>query len=519
MIINTRIMACISTACIKVGFAKAWRTILVAVAWIVVAWNAFLTLQVHTEPIILIMSGANSAVGTVNPTLKQDKMNRTYGPAPPDEDEKKYLNKYMVLLRAAQKFNGLSFRNALTPVYWDQQYDYINTPVSIVMGVVYGSYSDKHGRKLPMLIGLVSVMLSTSLKMLMYSEVTDWPLEWTYPMASFCGLFGDWSLTMTCVNSYLTDIFPDKKQLSFRMVVISIIFSLGNFGGAQFTDLLLNVVDMITILGISLGLTALSFLYGVFILRPTNPTHIVLKEEEAGVVESDEEQLIEPPKETILETTKNAFLSLWFALRIFIVKRRDYRRLFLYMCFIANFLDQFVFGEEKSLLGTYTKLAPFNWGTHEWAQYKSLRPIVQIIGMTIGLALLKKVFKFRDTLCICLAIASMASCVLLIGLAQSSWMIYVSMIPEAFHGLLNPLTFTFMSCIVRPDEIGKAYAVSSIAQELAKLAQTAILQNIYTATVDWYQGFVWLLMAGVSGVAVGIYAFIHVLAKRRNVGS
>lgn len=160
-----------------------------AVAWIVVAWNAFLTLQVHTEPIILIMSGANSAVwvffnnnenaplssenidetrkkfwrsasiisqcshvrlknlrvweservysfkysddwprtrrflrqnlpcrGTVNPTLKQDKMNRTYGPAPPDEDEKKYLNKYMVLLRAAQKFNGLSFRNALTPV-------------------------------------------------------------------------------------------------------------------------------------------------------------------------------------------------------------------------------------------------------------------------------------------------------------------------------------------------------------------------------------------------------------------
>ncbi|GMT07718.1 hypothetical protein PENTCL1PPCAC_29892 [Pristionchus entomophagus] len=389
------------------------------------------------------------------------------------------------------------------------------------MGVVYGSYSDKHGRKLPMLIGLVSVMLSTSLKVLMYSAVTDWPLEWTYPMASFCGLFGDWSLTMTCVNSYLTDIFPDKKQLSFRMVIVSIIFSVGNFGGAQLTDLLLNVVDMITIMGIALGFTILSFLYGVFVLRPTNPTHLELKEEgeEGEEGDDDQQRLQEPQKETILETTKNAFLSLWYALRIFIVKRRDYRRLFLYMCFVANFLDQFVFGEEKSLLGTYTKLAPFNWGTHEWAQYKSLRPIVQIIGMTIGLAVLKKVFKFRDTLCICLAIASMASCVLIIGLAQSSWMIYVSMIPEAFHGLLNPLTFTFMSCIVRPDEIGKAYAVSSIAQEIAKLAQTAILQNIYTATVDWYQGFVWLLMAVVSGVAVVIYFVIHFMAKRRNVGS
>ncbi|GMT35124.1 hypothetical protein PFISCL1PPCAC_26421, partial [Pristionchus fissidentatus] len=409
--------------------------------------------------------------------------------------------------------------SASVQVYWDQQYDYINTPVSVVMGVVYGSYSDKHGRKLPLLIGLVSVMISTTLKMLMYSEVTDWPLQWTYPMASFCGLFGDWSLTMTCVNSYLTDIFPDKKHLSFRMVVVSIIFSLGNFGGAQFTDLLLNVVDMITILGIALGLTALSFIYGVFVLRPTNPTHNVLREMEEEGDETSLQSQEEPQKETILETTKNAFLSLWHALRIFIVRRKDYRRFFLYMCFLANFLDQFVFGEEKSLLGTYTKLAPFNWGTHEWAQYKSLRPIVQIIGMTIGLTLLKKVLKFRDTLCICLAIASMASCVLIIGLAQSSWMIYLSMIPEAFHGLLNPLTFTFMSCIVRPDEIGKAYAVSSIAQEIAKLAQTAILQNIYTATVDWYQGFVWLLMSVISGVAVGIYLIIHFMAKRRNVGS
>lgn len=36
-------------------------------------------------------------------------------------------------------------------------------------------------------------------------------------------------------------------------------------------------------------------------------------------------------------------------------------------------------------------------------------------------------------------------------------------------------------------QVGKAFAISSIAQKLAGFAQTAVLQNIYIATVDWYQ--------------------------------
>lgn len=65
------------------------------------------------------------------------------------------------------------------------------------------------------------------------------------------------------------------------------------------------------------------------------------------------------------------------------------------------------------------------------------------------------------------------------------------------------MSYTFIACIVEQDEvgnrkkcihsysvlfqIGKAYAISSVAQKLAGIAQSLVLQNIYIATVDWYQ--------------------------------
>ncbi|ETN72077.1 hypothetical protein NECAME_04549, partial [Necator americanus] len=152
-----------------------------------------------------------------------------------------------------------------------------------------------------------------------------------------------------------------------------------------------------------------------------------------------------------------------------------------------NFLDQLAFGEEKTLIGTYTRLPPFNWSKEQYANYRSIRPIVQIVGMFFGLYVLKKWLKLRDTFVICLAIATLGISLVMIGLAYASWLIYASLAPGSLHGLLNPLSYSFLSCLVDRTEIGKTFAISSIAQKLAGFAQTAIFQNIYIATVDWYQ--------------------------------
>lgn len=73
--------------------------------------------------------------------------------------------------------------------------------------------------------------------------------------------------------------------------------------------------------------------------------------------------------------------------------------------------------------------------------------------MIFGLLVLKWAFKLRDTFIIFLAIASMSLSTLVIGLAKSSALIYASLAPGSLHGLLNPLTYTFITCLVEPNEV------------------------------------------------------------------
>ncbi|VDL69979.1 unnamed protein product [Nippostrongylus brasiliensis] len=393
------------------------------------------SLQISVEPLMLVLAACNTARSIVTPEMSERKMMRVY-PAPPglsDKDLKKFYNKKMVI--------------------WDNNYSYVNLPIACIVGIMYGGYSDYHGRKIPLLIGIMSVLVENAMKILIWDPTTDLSLYWFYPTAVVTGIMG--MLLATLIGAIF--ILPQKtpKQKAALMI------------------------------------------------------------EEEGQHENEPN----PPSKSFLAITKLSFYSIYASLKIFVLSREGHRRLFLYLTFGANFLDQLVFGEEKSLIGTYTRLPPFNWNTSEYANYKSLRPIVQIVGMFFGLLALKKLFKFRDTFVICLAIGSLGISLFMIGLAQASWLIFASLAPGSLHGLLNPLTYTFLSCLIERNEIGKAFAISSIAQKLAGFAQTAILQNIYVATLSWYQGFVWLLMGGICVIAVGIYGFVHVVAKRENIGS
>ncbi|KAI6172784.1 Membrane transporter [Aphelenchoides besseyi] len=66
--------------------------------------------------------------------------------------------------------------------------------------------------------------------------------------------------------------------------------------------------------------------------------------------------------------------------------------------------------------------------------------------------------------------------------------------------------------------MGRVFAVDTVVDHVALFLRTAILQSIYTATVDWYQNFIWFVLASMGIFSASIFVFIHVISKRRNVG-
>ncbi|KAI6172783.1 hypothetical protein M3Y98_01011600 [Aphelenchoides besseyi] len=322
--------------------------------------------QIRAEIVIIAISLCDTARIVVTPTLMLEKVKRTYEPPFPrneTEEVDKFYNKLMI--------------------EWDQYYAYVNVPMACLMTIIYGAYSDRYGRKLPMLFGLIGMFLGNGVYILVWWKRTNLRLEFLYLAAVLDGLCGGFRLVISSVNAFLSDQFEAKRTLSIRMII---------------TYTLLNLGDL----------------------------------------------LVELPM---------LFRSIRNSPKVLLQPRTNYCRLLLCLTLACTFINRLAFSEEKSLIGTYTKLPPFSWTTHDYAIYKTLRPFLQIIGLLFGLFVLKGWLCFRDTLILLIATFSMGLDALLIGLAWNSVFIYISLTVGFMHALVNPLSYTFLSCLAEPNEI------------------------------------------------------------------
>lgn len=81
--------------------------------------------------------------------------------------------------------------------------------------------------------------------------------------------------------------------------------------------------------------------------------------------------------------------------------------------------------------------------------------IIEIFGLLFALLILKRLLRLRDTLILILSTLSMAMESLCVGLAQSSGMLYASLGAGCLHAIVNPLLYTFLSCLADSSEVIK----------------------------------------------------------------
>ncbi|KAI6232784.1 Major facilitator superfamily MFS-1 domain containing protein [Aphelenchoides fujianensis] len=345
-------------------------------------------------------------------------------------------------------------------IEWDQNYAYVNVPLACLMTIVLGAYSDRNGRKPSMLVGLLGMLLGNAVYILVWWKRTNLQLEFVFLAAVLDGLCGGFRLVISAVNAFLSDQFEAKRtQLSIRMIVTYTLLNVGDLLGSQLTNaaILLGSNEVVVMLIVECILV-LTIVYVLFVIHDFVP----LERQEEG------------------NDGRNSF-------RVLVRKRPDSRRLLLLLILFCAFINRLAFSEEKSLIGTYTKLPPFEWTTRDYATYKTVRPFLQIIGLLFGLFVLKGWLRLRDSLILLIATFSMGLDALLIGLAWNSALIYASLSVGFMHALVNPLSYTVLSCVAETKEMGRVYAVDTVVDNLALFLRTAILQSVYTATVDWHQ--------------------------------
>ena len=141
------------------------------------------------------------------------------------------------------------------------QREMVDHTIPIVFALFLGAWSDKYGRKGPMLLGVAGNILNSA-GLLINSVFIKWKPEMVLLTAVPTSLLGGHLPFLMSIYSYLTDITTINSR-SFRMSVLSTIYYLGYSAGSYLAAVLMDNYGFIEVFGASTLISIVAFLYCV----------------------------------------------------------------------------------------------------------------------------------------------------------------------------------------------------------------------------------------------------------------
>lgn len=254
--------------------------------------------------------------------------------------------------------------------------------VPIILALFLGSWSDRRGRKLPLIMGLVGKLIY-SVMFVVNTYQTHWPLEYIIYTATIpSALTGaDVAIFASCF-AYISDV-SSVKQRTIRVTILDACYLVTiPVGVALGTYLFTSVVNKSysVMFMINASLLFLAIVYSVVVLKwqTTSQQNSFVNLGFFGMFKDffDKQHVVD-------------------SVRTLVKKRPNHRRLYLIIFMFAMALYTFQ-RDEKPMLYLYTQLK-FRWTVVKYSEFKVYQSIAFVVVMITGIPLMSKVLKFRDT--------------------------------------------------------------------------------------------------------------------------
>lgn len=177
----------------------------------------------------------------------------------------------------------------------------------------------------------------------------------------------------------------------------------------------------------------------------------------------------------------------------------------------------FCMGPYTVALPLFMQKSPLFWGPTEIGYFYAFSCGMQLIGSLIGMLLLKKFLKLRDTTIIIFAMATHVVETIQTAFAETSLEMYLASATGAMWSTLFSTLKSFTTQLVEPDEVGKCYLLLSVSNTASVLLSGVMYGSIYMATVAYFPGFLFLLSGGLELICIAAMVWLHFDFKRHNV--
>lgn len=351
----------------------------------------------------------------------------------------------------------------------------IQTVPSTVLTVFLGTWSDMHGRKIPMILPLAGAALS-GVVLVIAAYFEELPAEFLLLSPALAGLSGGMSTLVVAVFSYVSDISTEKSR-TIRMGFVTGMWFLGSPVGSVLAGVLITYTNYVTVFSLGSAILVVCLIYVHFRIKDNIPN----KKLEATIKKSIWKEICS------CSNYKDSFIT---ALK----KRPDHKRSHLWLlifCMCALFLPVIGEGNVRYLYTRYK----FEWKDSTYTYYVAAQMATGAVVVICVLPIMTKKLKMKDVDIAVLGIIARVISELIVAFSSVGWMMFLSPITLLGECAGPPLRSLMTKC-VQPNEVGKMFTMLAVVEAGIPIISGVMYSQVYNATIDIHCcGIVFLITA------------------------
>ncbi|XP_064080709.1 proton-coupled folate transporter-like [Macrobrachium nipponense] len=388
---------------------------------------------------------------------------------------------------------------------------------SLVFVLFMGAWSDKYGRKIPLLITLMCHIMYAS-GYLISNWQTSWPVEVLY-LVSFLEAVGGCDVgLLTSTISYISDITPEKSRTS-RVSTANSMWYLGGPPGTLIGALIIKYSGY----NVALGLVVLAYisaaLYVIFFIKESHGP-FAKREFQVKQTLQTQEVIIPEGNFSAAQMIKDFFnwKRVAESFKTALKKREGNTRAVLLTTIVANMIRRVARG---FLMYMFVRKTLF-WDATDYGYWVTYRNFLAAIGSLFLVPLMAKFLSIHDAALVVLGSVSMMAEYICYGMIRNADQSFLVWLGPVVGLISNACIIAFRSLstkLVDSNEKGRISAVVCAVNGLMPMVASAAYSPLYYSTVETFPAAQFFLGASLNAVIVTAFICVLVMSVNLSIGN
>ncbi|XP_039718595.1 lysosomal proton-coupled steroid conjugate and bile acid symporter SLC46A3 isoform X2 [Pteropus medius] len=331
------------------------------------------------------------------------------------------------------------------------------------------SHSDHRGRKFPLILCSAGA-LATSIWLCLLSYFA-FPFQLLIASTFFGALCGNSITFFGACFAYIVDQCKEEKHRTIRIAL---------------TDFLLGLVTGLTGLSSGYFIRELGFVWSFFV------TTVVLTVNLIYIVFFLGESREESPFQNVSVSCYEGFKNLFYRTYMLFKNASGERRSLLCLLLFTTMTYFFMIVGVSPIFILYELDSPLCWN-EVLIGYGSALGSASFLTSFLGIWIFS--YCMEDVYLAIMGTLTTMAGMAMTAFAKTTWMMLLVRLPFLFTFVPLSVLRSMMSKVVHSTEIGALFACTAFLETLGGTIAVSTFNGIYSATVAWYPGFVFLLSA------------------------